>query len=370
MPRRQTPRQAAWRGRAVWPWALAAAALLAGLQLAPRLRAFPVAALTTPQGAVEGQVVDEAGRPVAGALVRGQPFDIPAVHSDAQGRFRLPEVPEGVDYQLVAVLENATSAPRQARAGERQLRLLLPVARRYRGRVLDEAGVPVPAFRVGPLEVEAADGRFELTLRPARDTVSFAVEAPRLAMATLVRPADKEDVGDIVLRAAPAVHGTVREANGKPAPFALVVCEGCRGEAAGERHLTAVADGEGHFSLSVTGPYGVLVRLLAKKEGRVGWAEAGRAGEAPLLTLAEPAAVTGRVRRPDGAAAARVGVVFSDSLLEPVLLVTGADGSFSGSVPPGLYQVTLKPDASSPRRTWTVQVPREGSLELVTGAVP
>ncbi|MGO9828783.1 MAG: carboxypeptidase-like regulatory domain-containing protein [Myxococcaceae bacterium] len=245
-----------------------------------------------------------------------------------------------------------------------------PAVRLYRGRVLDEAGAPVPAFRVGPLEVQAADGRFLLRVRPEGDTVSFSVEAPGLAMATVVRPVDAQDVGDIVLRAAPQVRGLVREANGTPAPGALVVCEGCRGEAAGERHLTALADSEGHFSLNITGPYGVLVRLLARKDGRVGWAEAGRVGEAPLLTLAEPQPVAGRVLRPDGKPAPGVAVAFSEPLLEPVLLVSASDGSFSGRLPPGLYQVTLRPDTSQPQRTWTVQVPLQHALELATGAAP
>jgi hypothetical protein len=152
-----------------------------------------------------------------------------------------------------------------------------------------------------------------------------------------------------------------------PAPGALVVCEGCRGEAEGERRLTAFTDAEGRFTLNVTASYGVLVRLLAMKDGRLGWAEAGRVGEKALLTLAAPAPVRGRVLRPNGEAAAGVAVVFFDPLLEPVLLVSGEDGSFSGDVPPGLYQVTLRPDTSRPRRTWTVQVPTDHPLQLAAG---
>jgi hypothetical protein len=60
-------------------------------------------------------------------------------------------------------------------------------------------------------------------------------------------------------------------------------------------------------------------------------------------------------------------VVFLESLLEPLFLVTGEDGTFAGEVPPGLYQVRLQPDAPGPGRTWTVQVPPGHSLELVSG---
>jgi len=315
-------------------------------------------------GAVAGDVVDAAGHPVPGALVRAVPVDVPPVESDAAGRFRLVGVPEDVDYQLVAVLDTATSPVSPARAGQRGLRLTLPRARTYRGRVLDEAHAPVPAFRLGDTQVQAPDGRFQLRLRPSGDSVAFTLEAPQRAMATLVRPAGAEELGDIVLRAAPVVHGRVQQTDGGPAPGALVVCEGCRGEAADARHLTAVTDGEGRFTLAITGPYGVLVRLLALQDDRLAWAEAGRVGEGALLTLAPPASVRGQVRRASGAPAAGVAVAFSEPLLEAVVLVTGPEGTFSGQVPPGLYQVTVHPDASVPRRMWTVQLPLEHPLEL------
>ena len=226
----------------------------------------------------------------------------------------------------------------------------------------------MPAFRIGDVQVEAHSGRFALPLPARGGMVSFTVEAPQLALATVVRPADDEELGDVVLHGAPLVRGLVHEADGGPAAGALVVCEGCRGEGSIERHLTAFADAEGRFTLAMTGPYGVLVRLLAMKDGRLGWGEAGRVGEAARLTLAAPSAVRGRVRRPQGEPAPGVAVVFLEPLLEPVLLVTGLDGSFAGEVPPGLYQLTLLPDTSRPRRTWTVQVPIARPLELVTGA--
>ncbi len=318
-------------------------------------------------GSIEGQVVDEVGRPVAGALVRAQPLDVPPARSDAGGHFRLVGVPEGVDYQLVAIADGAMSAARNGRAGEAGLRLSVPRARLYHGRVLDEAHRPVSAFRIAGVQVEAPDGRFSVSVRPPHNTVSLAVEAPQLAMATVVRPAADEEVGDIVLHVAPLVHGIVRQTDRTSAAGAFVVCEGCRGEAAGERHLTAFADAEGRFRLAITGPYGVLVRLVAMKDDRLGWAEAGRVGEEAVLTLAPPSTVRGRVLRPNGQAAGGVAVVLSEPLLEPTLLVSGADGRFSGEVRPGLYQVTLVPDTSQPQRTWTVQVPLDGSLDLLSG---
>jgi Carboxypeptidase regulatory-like domain len=323
-----------------------------------------------PSGTIEGEVVDAAGKPVEGASVQTQPHEVAPVQSDTTGHFRLLGVPDGVDYQVAADFEKAKSATHHAYAGDKGLRLSLSRARRYRGRVVDGAHRPVPAFRLGDVKVEAEDGRFALALPAREGIVTFTIEAPNLAIATFVRPAEVEEVGDVVLHSAPAVHGVVREASGVPAAGALVVCEGCRGEAEGERRLTALTDAEGRFTLHVTAAYGVLVRLLAMKDGRLGWAEAGRADEKALLTLAAPAPVRGRVLHSNGEAAAGVAVVFFEPLLEPLLLVSGQDGGFSGEVPPGLYRVTLTPDTSRPRRTWTVQVPTDGPLQLVGGAPP
>jgi Carboxypeptidase regulatory-like domain len=319
-------------------------------------------------GSIAGEVLDATGKPVSGALVQVQPADVAPAQSDGEGQFRLRAVPGGVDYEVVAVVGQAKSAVHHSRAGDTGLRLSLSPARRYRGRVLDASHTPVRAFRVADVEVEADDGRFALALPASEGTVAFTIEAPQLAIANVLRPEGVEDVGDVVLQPAPVIHGLVREADGRPAAEALVVCEGCRGERDGERRLTAFSDAEGRFSLSVTVAHGERFRLLAMRDTQLGWAEAGRVGEAPLLTLAAAAPVRGRVLGSGGKAAPGVAVVFSEPLLEPLQLVTGMDGTFSGPVPPGLYQLRVVPDASKPPRTWTVQVPADYPLELATGA--
>ena len=347
--------------------------------------AAPVLLRLEPHSGLEVQV-HSGGQPVPGAqaLLQGQEAGAARQYAadrttDADGGVRLLGIPAGTytldvgrpgalspHRQEVVLREGATTAVRVALPP-------LPVAvatppKVYRGRVVDETQTPVPFFHIGDVTVEAEDGRFALPLPARGGTVAFTVEAPPLAMAAVARPADVEELGDVVLHRAPLVQGLVQEADGGAAGGAFVICEGCRSEASGERHLAAFADGDGRFQLAITGPSGVLVRLLAMKDERLGFAEAGRTGEAARLTLAAPSLVHGQVRRPDGTPAAGVAVVFSESLLEPILLVTGPEGRFAGEVPPGLYQVTLQPEASRPRRTWTVQVPVEHGLELVTGA--
>jgi hypothetical protein len=168
------------------------------------------------------------------------------------------------------------------------------------------------------------------------------------------------------------LRGVVEEEDGGPAVGALVVCEGCLGEeGAGEAgHLMARTDGEGRFLLPVTVAHGQRFRLVAKGHETQGWAEAGRVGEPARVRLSPASQVRGRVLGPERQPVPGAVVVFSEPLLSPVQLVTGLDGSFSGPVLPGLYQVTVVLDASQPRRTWTVQVPQDGPLELSIAARP
>jgi hypothetical protein len=331
--------------------------------------ALTVRLASEPRAPLDGQVVDEGGHPVDGASVGVRPFDAPPAETDADGRFRLVGLRDGVDYQLTARLDEAEPATAHARAGENGVRLTLTRGREYRGRVLDGARMPVHTFRVAGVEQLAEDGRFAIRLPAHGGKVAFSVESPPFATEQVVRPAELEALGDILLHAAPTVQGVVRDADGKPAGGALVVCEGCRGEdgVTGSR-LTALSDARGSFSIPLVAAHGAAVRLVAMKEGRLGWAEAGRVGEEASLTLSGASAVSGRVLGPAGAPLAGVAVTLSEPLLDSLQLVTGEDGSFSGDVPPGVYQVKVVPDGSQPRRTWTLRVPTDRRLELVVGS--
>jgi hypothetical protein len=325
-----------------------------------------------PTGSIEGVVVDERGRTVEGATVSARPPESPPVPSDADGRFRLGGLREGVEYQLTAARDRSPpGTTSRARSGESGVRLTLASGHAYRGRVVDEAGRPIRAFQIGGVDVAVDDGRFVVRLEPHGESIAFTVEAPPLAVA-VTRPSGKSDLGDIVLRPPSSVRGVVREPDGTPAVDALVICEGCRGEAWGEegKRVSARTEASGRFSLpSITS--GTWVGLVALKDARRAWAQAGRAGEEATLTLEDPVAVHGRVLTPTGAPASGVAVMFSEPVFAPVVLVTGADGTFSGVVPRGDYRVNVVPDTSGERRSWMMRIPQEpdGALELRLGAV-
>jgi len=328
--------------------------------------------LTADRGtALEGEVVDRSGHPVAGARVVARPFDGPPAETGSDGRFRLTSLREGVDYLLTAVAGSGQGSA-TGRAGSGAVRIELGEERLYRGRVVDEARRPVAAFRVAGVDVASASGRFAVPLRASGENVTVTVEAPGLITERLVRPSGEEELGDIVMPAAPLVRGVVRTADGRPVPGALVSCEGCRGEEAlgdGAR-LSTRSDASGRFALPLLASYGVLVRLVAMKDGQLGWAEAGRAGEEATLVLGGAEPVRGRVHGPEGKPLSGMGVVFSEPLLDPQWMVTAADGSFAGELPPGIYQVTVVPDRGPNRRTWTVRVPGDPLLDLEVAAPP
>jgi hypothetical protein len=145
--------------------------------------------------AVEGIVVDERKRPIAGAEVRCSPPPIrERLHlvlddcawvawkatTDASGRFRLPIVPAMADAQLVTeaagYTRDAREIPLLSRSDvEIQLKWPPDVASHVRGRVVDALGAGVPAAHValGERSVRTdAAGRFDLDLDRKR---AFAV---------------------------------------------------------------------------------------------------------------------------------------------------------------------------------------------------
>lgn len=91
----------------------------------------PGAGVAAAQG-VSGQVVDGAGRPVAGALIEARSLERPprplaeiGVLSGADGRFRWP-LPAGARAALRARLGDAVSCERDAAAGAAGMVLTLP----------------------------------------------------------------------------------------------------------------------------------------------------------------------------------------------------------------------------------------------------
>jgi len=246
---------------------------------------------------VEGRVVDDIGRPLAGATV-----DVMAMPSDdlpvsgqsgRDGRYRLGPVAPG-KHQVLARLENYVllDAP-EPQLGAREnesFDLRLARAARLSGRVLDEAGRPIIGVQVFaisligghddlvvipgalPLAAEAAElpvrqllrpgglrssptdkaGRFDITgLSPGRTRIEILhpEKIPFRRDPLLLVPGDVRDMGDLTMVAGATLAGKVLDDAGQPVGGAIVEAR-LAGKFARPVVRTS-ADGNGQFSLRI-----------------------------------------------------------------------------------------------------------------------
>ncbi|MEE8105023.1 MAG: hypothetical protein V3T86_05765 [Planctomycetota bacterium] len=322
---------------------------------------------------VRGVVLDdETGVAVRGAWVHVRPRTVRAV-TDWQGRFELTRVPwdPNTRRDLTVVANGYARATRSVGAvdedgsiEELQIRLKRPAT--LTARCVDARGKPLahvvvraqsfPIVDPMTLDVDTAtavtrrDGRVEFTLAPGGEEVRVAcwwrgVRALEATVAPL-RPSERRDLGDLILRAAGTVRGVVRTAEGEPAAGAIVVVEPQRDEDPNHIALSnallvpvrsARCDRQGRFA--VTGLQPGLWDLLVHGGGlprllHIGIEVRQGSDSAPLdLRLPEAVALVGRVVNAMGSPVPSARVAFqrlhpiSSTLMESV--ETDADGRFS-----------------------------------------
>ena len=309
--------------------------LRSGLTVASGER-FPLELQLQGTGAVEGQVKDGAGQPVAGVQVVGGNRwggglgSTPAeARTDAQGRYRLDGLATGRLYltarregatlgssQLVEVTEDGTA---QADFTLEETGTVEGVVRATSGSLPAES-LGVSAFsqgggRFGPGDVARAEldasGHFRMTLpagtyrvsvRPLErrtlgvsDPQTVRVEAGKSVRAELSWVEDSREKND--------VRGIVLEPDGSPSPGAVltVSSEGQRG-----MRMMAPVDEEGRFSVSLSLPStpeasATRLTVSARNGGRIGEVTGVKPGEQEVLVKLRPSAsVRGRVVRANG----------------------------------------------------------------------
>jgi protocatechuate 3,4-dioxygenase beta subunit len=257
---------------------------------------------------VEGQVLDDTGKPLAGApveIIAVPSDDLPdATTADKSGRFSLGPLPPG-RYQLIArvpdhvLMQSPEVRLRPDTTPSAQLRLTR--AGRLTGRVVDEKGQPVAGVGVTaasagarargsdelmvmtgvlPLAAEAAGlpgqsvgrrgkvrtattdarGRFlldEMPPGPVRVEIDHPERLPVRREGIELKAGDRQDLGDLLLQAGVVLAGRVLDEAGKP-------IEGARVEArprAKGAPVRMASDRDGNFSLRVPGGDYALVAL-------------------------------------------------------------------------------------------------------------
>jgi hypothetical protein len=295
---------------------------------------FPLELQLQGTGAVEGQVKDGAGQPVAGVQVVGGNRwggglgSTPAeARTDAQGRYRLEGLATGRLY-LTARREGATLGVSQpvevTEDATAQVDFTLEETGTVDGVVRATTGslpaepLLVSAFsqssgRFGPGDIARteldASGHFRMTLPPGTYRMSVTpvgrrafvvsnpqtvrVEAGKTVRAELSWVEDSREKNE--------VRGLVLEPDGSPSPGAFITLssEGQRG-----MRMMSPVNEEGRFSLSLPStPDASATRLTvsARNGGRTGEVTGVKPGEQDVVVKLRPSAsVRGRVVRANG----------------------------------------------------------------------
>jgi len=238
------------------------------------------ARIDVPDGpGVAGRVLDEAWRPIAGAVVES---DGARARSDAEGRFVLPAGTRRARVRATGYVTGSAYWDSVARAVE----VVLARGGALAGTVRDAEGRPVAGAGVRAGEVEATadgDGRYSLPDLPAGFLAAMDVRAPGRAWQELARLPERPVRASETTAFDPVVETGVRVSGTAP-PGATVVLEKDRAR------TRADAQGRFHFDGVTPGRYGL--RLDPGPYHTIHVGVGGLAG----LTLAAPPRATLEVR--------------------------------------------------------------------------
>jgi hypothetical protein len=195
-------------------------------------------------GEIEGRVVDEQGRGIAGSWVNLIPRDEVKLPTRPDGSFVFRHLHPGRKY-LVTAQHDEFEQPEVASVSADEEFVTLVMRRRmvFHGRVVAEDGSPIGDFTVNGIEVQDWLGRFDLPLLSNGDVVSITAEAAGYERQTLEFPR-RPELREIKLQRLPVVQGTAVDDNGVSMANVTVDCT----RPGGFQWLPpSITDAEGHF---------------------------------------------------------------------------------------------------------------------------
>lgn len=339
-------------------------------------------------GTLSGQVVDEAGIPVAEARVFAEPGlggELLSVDVSEEGRFRFEDL-------LPGPLGVFAIAPGYGFGGQHlnispgdtlpDLTIVLSPEDRISGRVLDPKGKPVEGARITriallapskvgiPLAklallgfeepVSARDGRFRVEGLPKGGTVALKTGHPDFAQEGVDGIAVGSKNVRVEMQPGVMIQGTVltREEGGPAAQAAIIF------KNAQPPHDTAIArsDAAGSFATRLK-PGVYLYQALAAGQRSAGWERLMVTGEQPMqrvrLTVAGTGIIRGNIKDAvsgNPIAGARV-MIFTEGTLS-AMVRTGTTGDFQAEVGEGESVVWIEaPPGYQKPQTPAVGVP-------------
>ncbi|MBI2376849.1 MAG: carboxypeptidase regulatory-like domain-containing protein [Deltaproteobacteria bacterium] len=323
---------------------------------------------------LSGRVVDAKGRPRSFLLVEGFPaargstgreeYFRAAVLTGGDGSFTLTELKPG-PYEINVSKQNGdgvlSRGGTRARAGDKDVQVVVPLARMLSGRLVGPNGQPIAHGNVGRSFVRDASGRFEVEAGVEAETLKIRAEG--FAPLEKAVPGGEQDLdlGDIVLQEGRTVRGRVVDAAG--APVAAWV-RGL-GTVPGRRRLEeAAAAQSGAFEVDGLPKHGAMLQVHAE-------ARAPKRVEVPdgvdQLTITMEAGATVRGLVVDNRGEPIPGIWVQG---ESFGAKTGPDGRFElNGVEPGTYRMTAAEHSEVRRRfeIKTFEVKGAAPVELTIG---
>jgi hypothetical protein len=300
----------------------------------------------------DGELVTESNFSIAPAAPEDVEGQVSRVIED-QGHFAVAGLEAGKKYVLSAETEHAVSELITVQAPARGVKLVLRPLPRTRGRVLDEAGVPIAQFDVDSRNFDTPDGRFEVPVVFSGDSATLFVSATGYAT-KIVDVAKGTDAGDVVLKRASALKGKVVSARGEPVPGAQVTCDICNETTSGANGAFTLSADELEY------PFGVR----AARGGQAGMTEVTGPGEVRVV-LGPKTRVDGRSYDLEGQPAP--GPVLARLLNsgETERLTADGQGRFTAELPAGRWEFQASEGEFS-----TVALVTGESVQVLVGGVP
>jgi RNA polymerase sigma factor (sigma-70 family) len=305
-------------------------------------------------------IVAATGEPARGAMVTitGHPNIRPILKQPVDRNGRLTTRLRDADFVSVQVEDGelmarkSVSLPQWSGSAPRGRTVKVELVRRgtVLGRVIDDAGRGIPDVRIGLLVDEQgivttstrADGRYEIAgpEGPAQVRVESSVGVYGDDDKTVVidvKPNGITQAADLTVRHIPPLHGTVVQANGQPAPGALV-CDTSPFNFGAEAVLT---DHEGRFQLPVRSTptyfYQVTASHLTQRFSGTAFLDFDqlRQGAPVRITLRPETTIQGTLTTADGKASAGVPVTLESkarfkthTLVTETQSLTDANGQY------------------------------------------
>jgi protocatechuate 3,4-dioxygenase beta subunit len=238
---------------------------------------------------VTGVLVDAKGKPVPYATLSASGVRPAAFETGEDGEFLLSGLEPGVEVELsIQHPDYSALSPSKIRTNAGRVKLQALEGARVHGRVVDGQGAPITEFTVDAVDILSDTGEFSVAVGTSGTVTVATFDGAE----TVVEVKGRTELGDIVVKLGPEVHGRIVDDQRRPVPMVTI---GSTDFAEGQ----ATTDAQGRFQARLIRPVSTI--QVEVQLGELGLNEAVPVGEGSIeLVLRPPTRVEGLVRGPGG----------------------------------------------------------------------